>query len=111
MDILGEARRVFAIEIEAMQSTLTTIGKLEPSEAQLVVELATRQARFRAAGAVPKKLMFTEQQRHNFIDALNVIAMADGEVKMEEIQEIKQIANEYGFPTNKKLLEKETTGS
>ena len=42
--------------------------------------------------------IFSAEQSEHFIESLHAVAAADGEVSPEELEEIRAIAAELGFP-------------
>jgi putative ABC transport system ATP-binding protein len=85
-------------EREEMRNILQGLSILEPAEIDLVIEFATRQQKFLGDNETVKNSYFTTEQRENFVNSLHAIAAADGFVSEDETQEIRSIAEDYGFP-------------
>jgi putative ABC transport system ATP-binding protein len=85
-------------ERSEMKRVLDGMKLLESAEVDLVIEFATRQQKFLGDHETVKNSYFTAEQREVFINSLNAIAAADGTVSEDESQEIKSIAEDYGFP-------------
>lgn len=81
-------------ERDAIKTILIEHSDLQPSEVDLVMEMAMSQVRCRTAPGQPG---FTPEQSRKFLTSLHAVAAADGEVSEEELQEIALIARELGF--------------
>ena len=85
-------------ETETIRKVLNETSDLQTGEVDLVMELAQTQVRCRAAAEAGADSIFTEDQSRHFVESLHAVAAADGEVSPEELQEIRDIADEFGFP-------------
>ena len=90
--------RVTDTERDAMRLALRQTGCLRPEEVELALELAITQARLRpnvaAASAIDR---IGEERQRDLVDALHLIAAADGEVSALEHAEIDRICQELGL--------------
>ena len=90
--------RVTDTERDAMRHALRRTGRLRPEEVDLALELAVTQARLNpgvpAASVIDS---FDEERRRDLLDALHMIAAADGEVSALERAEIDRICQELGL--------------
>lgn len=85
-------------ETETIRNVLNETSNLQAGEVDLVMELAQTQVRCIAAASAGAETLFTEEQSRHFVESLHAVAAADGEVSPEEVQEIRDIAAEFGFP-------------
>ena len=85
-------------ETETIRRVLNETSDLQTGEVDLVMELAQTQVRCRAAAEAGAESLFTPDQAHHFVQSLHAVAAADGKKSPEELQEIFDIAAEFGFP-------------
>ncbi|MEP5569332.1 MAG: ATP-binding cassette domain-containing protein [Halioglobus sp.] len=85
-------------ETETIRRVLNETSDLQTGEVDLVMELAQTQVRCRAAAETGAESLFTPDQSHHFVQSLHAVAAADGKISPEELQEIREIAAEFGFP-------------
>jgi putative ABC transport system ATP-binding protein len=94
--------RVTDTERDAMRIALRRTGRLRPEEVDLALELAVTQARLRPGIATASAIdSIDEERRHDLVDALYLIAAADGEVSAAERAEIDRICQELGLYDHK----------
>jgi len=85
-------------ERDAMRSALLKTGRLRPDEVELALELAVTQARLGGGTtAAPVLDTISEERRRDLVDALYLIAAADGEISALERLEIDRICEELGL--------------
>ncbi len=85
-------------ERETIRQVLNNSSDLQSAEVDLVMELAQTQVRCLSAANNGGASLFSEEQTQHFIESLHAVAAADGDVSPEEIEEIRTIATELGFP-------------
>jgi putative ABC transport system ATP-binding protein len=87
--------RVTDTERDAMRIALRRTGRLRPEEVDLALELAVTQARLKPGVAAASLVdSIDEERRRDLVDALHLIAAADGEVSPVEREEIDRICQE-----------------
>jgi putative ABC transport system ATP-binding protein len=85
-------------ERDAMRIALQRTGRLQPEEVELALELAVTQARLQPGTAAASAIDNIDgERRRDLVDALYLIAAADGEVSALERAEIDRICRELGL--------------
>jgi len=107
--IASADQSVSAEEEVAIRELLETRGKLPYKQAELVTEVALREARQMGGTQdylVTRQLqtLLTRPRRAEILDCLIALAAADGSICTQEEDELKQIARQLGFQT-KEFLE------
>ncbi|QFU75801.1 ATP-binding cassette domain-containing protein [Halioglobus maricola] len=85
-------------ERNAIREVLNSVSGLGSGEVDLVMELAMSQVRCRTALNGSGKNLFSAEQAAHFVESMQAVAAADGDVSDEETAEIRLIAEELGFP-------------
>ena len=85
-------------EKDMIKVVLNECSDLGQGEVDLVMELAMSQVRCKTAINGNARKIFSEEQARHFMDSMHAVAAADGSTSPEELAEIRQIAEELGFP-------------
>jgi ABC exporter DevA family ATP-binding subunit len=85
-------------ERDMIRVVLNESSDLGQGEVDLVMELAMSQVRCKSAINGDGRKLFSEEQTRHFIESMHAVAAADGETSAEELDEIRKIAEELGFP-------------
>lgn len=85
-------------ERDMIRTVLNQSSDLGQGEVDLVMELAMSQVRCKSAINGQAQTLFSEEQARHFMDSMHAVAAADGDTSPEELAEIRQIAQELGFP-------------
>lgn len=85
-------------ERDMIRTVLNQSSDLGQGEVDLVMELAMSQVRCKSAINGQAHTLFSEEQARHFMDSMHAVAAADGDTSPEELAEIRQIAQELGFP-------------
>ena len=87
-------------EKETIRRVLNDVSDLAQGEVDLVMEMAMSQVSCRMADNDTSSTIFTPERAQHFMESMHAVAAADGEVSEEELAEIRQIAQELGFPAD-----------
>ena len=92
-------RKVTCEEREKMRHILHDIGELETGEIDLIMEISLMQRHTHTPeiSTPSPSREFDQQRSRHFVESLYAIANADGHISVEEVQEIEDIAREFGL--------------